>query len=94
MRGLGPQEKLLIGRWNVEEGMVAEDNVCLRIWELVKSYLTKVATDASGWDVLYLDPADGRYWERILPSSEMHGGGPPTLRNISLEVARRKYRLQ
>jgi len=34
------------------------------------------ATDYNGWDVLYLDPADGRYWERILPSSEMHGGGP------------------
>jgi Immunity protein 27 len=42
-------------------------------------------------DVLYVDPSDSRYWELIYPDSQLHGGGPPTLRNLSEAAARKKY---
>ena len=39
------------------------DEVTKRIQQLVRDYLKKVATDRTGWEVLYRDPGDGRYWE-------------------------------
>jgi hypothetical protein len=94
MTRIRPEETLLVGQWIFEGGKTSEDDVCHRIKELVGSCLKKVATDTSGWDALYQDPADGRYWERIFPKSEMQGGGPPSLRNISVEEARKKYPLE
>jgi hypothetical protein len=44
--------------------------------------------------VLYVDASDGRYWELIYPDSQLHGGGPPTLRNLSEASARKKYRIR
>ena len=40
---------------------------------------------------LYRDPNDNRLWELIYPQSEMHGGGPPELRNLTFNEARQKY---
>lgn len=34
---------------------------------------------SSGWEKLYRDPADGRYWLLTYPFGELQGGGPPTL---------------
>jgi hypothetical protein len=62
-----------------------------RIFELVKSDLVEVKSDASGWDILYRDKHDMRYWEFIYPQSYMHGGGPPQLRNLTSEEACNKY---
>ena len=62
-----------------------------RINWLVRSKLRKLATASGGWDTLYLDPKDGRYWERTYPHGQLHGGGPPALTNISQETARDKY---
>ena len=90
---LRKDETKLVGGWHLVEGRMEADDVTKRIRELIRSELRKVAADESGWDVLYQDPADGRYWERIYPQSEMHGGGPPTLRNISVEDAKKKYGL-
>jgi hypothetical protein len=53
-----------------------------------------VAIDESGWLTLYLDPEDGRFWEESFESSEMHGGGPPTLRIISANDAKLKFSLK
>lgn len=84
-------ENKLIGHWVVENGSVVKDDVTKRIELLIKDYLRKIATDASGWDVLYIDPIDKRLWERVYLESELHGGGPPSLINISETDAKIKY---
>ena len=63
----------------------------VRIEELVGAHLVLLATDASGWSMLFRDPEDGRLWEHSYPHSERHGGGPPRLSVISLEEARGRY---
>jgi hypothetical protein len=52
---------------------------------LIEHHLKRVGEDPSGWNILYRDPSDGRYWELIFPHSELQGGGPPTLCQISQE---------
>jgi len=90
---LKPEEKELIGNWVVQSGRVVGDDVEQRIGELVDQYLEKVAVSpaSGGWDTLYRDPQDGRYWELTYPRSEMHGGGPRQLTVLSLEAAEEKY---
>jgi len=63
--------------------------VCDRIELLVSQHLTKVA--GGGWETLYQDPDDGRYWELTYPQGEMHGGGPPRLTYLPHELAQAKY---
>jgi hypothetical protein len=84
-------ETVLTGAWLSRDGQPVADETCERINKLVLSYLKEVGRDASGWDVLYRDPEDGRLWELIYPQSELQGGGPPQLRCVMLNEARRKY---
>lgn len=94
MKKLQPHEQELVGRWLfLKNKMVADEN-CRRIEELIDDHLMKLATDESGWDILYQDPPDGRYWELIHPQSEMHGGGPPALTSVSENYARQKYKIK
>lgn len=88
---LQPNETVLKGSWIEEGSGVRPDATCQRIKWLIAEVLKKVATDASGWVDLYLDPMDGRYWELSYPQSEMHGGGPPRLAIIAVSQARAKY---
>jgi hypothetical protein len=67
------------------------DATCRRIEQLIKDQLQKIGTDISGWEPLYRDPTDDRFWELTFPQGEMHGGGPPRLAWISHENARQKY---
>ena len=69
------------------------DDACKRVQWLSQNYLIKVATDYSGWETLYRDPEDDRYWELTYPHSHMHGGGPPSLFNLSKEEAQMKYKI-
>ena len=86
-------ETKLTGTWSAEEKDILKDDVTKRIEWLTSHHLKKVATDASGWDILYQDPNDDRYWELLYLNSGMHGGGPPSLINISFEDAKNKYHL-
>lgn len=88
---IGPAEREIRGRWSTAGGKVEEDANCQRIDQLVTSALREIARDSSGWDVLYIDPADGRHWELTYPESDLHGGGPPMLRFLTAEEARSKY---
>jgi hypothetical protein len=92
MKPLSRDENELRGAWIVVRGRVAKDDVTERIEWLVAHSLRRLGTDASGWDTLFRDPADGRLWEMIYPQSEMQGGGPPLLRHLSPDAARAKYR--
>jgi hypothetical protein len=47
--------------------------------------------ETGGWETLFLDPTDGRYWERTYPQGEQHGGGPAALLLIRVADARKKY---
>jgi hypothetical protein len=87
---IGPEETDLIGKSVVVGGQVQADDTWERIERLTSDYLQEVATDESGWETLYRDPQDGRYWELTHPQ-DYHGGGPPRLTHISEEVARVKY---
>jgi len=88
---LRPEESDLAGAWLVEGDRVIADEVCQRIEILVEGRLQLIGSADGGWSRLYLDPADGRYWELTYPQSEMHGGGPPQLAHISADAAKIKY---
>jgi hypothetical protein len=89
---IGPEETLIEGSWVMENGRMSADEAEKRINGLVKSDLEYLASASGCWEILYKDPRDGRYWERSFPQSEMQGGGPKLLRNLSVEEARSKYR--
>jgi hypothetical protein len=90
-RELAPDEVALRGAWASRGGAVCEDEVAARIGWLVRTHLERIGAAATGWDTLYRDPRDGRYWEMVYPESERHGGGPPSLHVISREAASAKY---
>jgi hypothetical protein len=86
-----PCENELVGTWIEIDGRVVGDQACERIQTLTDKFLIKVGTDRSGWETLFRDPEDGRYWERTYPHGEWHGGGPPTLYYLSDKEATEKY---
>jgi hypothetical protein len=92
---LQPDEHQVIGQWIAEGGAVRGDASCERIEHLTRHVLTFVADspDAGAWERLFVDPADGRLWERTYPHGDMQGCGPPTLTHVPSDVARTKYRL-
>ena len=90
---LKPEEIELKGQWNFNGSEVENDAVCDRIEWLVENQLKQINTDKSGWDTLYQDPYDNRFWELIYPQSHMHGGGPPMLKYLSNHKAQKKYQL-
>ena len=85
------RETALIGQWHTEGARVVADHTCLRIESLVSSHLVEVSRSGDGWSTLFLDPADGRLWERTFPQSQFHGGGPPSLHQISSDRAMATY---
>lgn len=88
---IGPDEIEIAGTWLMVSGRLAEDDVCRRIDSLIKSELQHVATTKDGWEKLYRDPHDGRFWELTYPHGAMQGGGPPALIFTSPAKASEKY---
>ena len=66
---LRPSETLLKGEWIASAHGVVADKTCQRIEALTASVLKRLASDASGWESLFQDPADGRLWELYYPRS-------------------------
>jgi len=90
---LEPAETELTGSWVTLSGAVVSDSVCKRIEWLIKYALEQIAVnpESGGWEILFRDKRDGRYWERTYPHGESHGGGPPRLSVLAFEDARKKY---
>jgi Immunity protein 27 len=88
---LGPEETRLVGQWVQVQGTPQADAVAKRIEFLVRDSLVRVGVTADGWDTLYRDPLDGRFWELSYLQSELHGGGPPRLAVIAAPDAAQKY---
>jgi hypothetical protein len=93
MNNLQHSERDLVGNWIPGDGGLQADETAKRIEWLTSSVLKKIADSPQwgAWETLFLDPADGRYWERTYPKGEMHGGGPPRLTCIGKDEARAKY---
>ena len=88
---INPEETLLVGSWNMDNGKVVADKVCQRIEKLMANYLRKVAE--GNWETLYQDPKDNRYWLLNYPHSGWHGGGPPSLEMITQTEVTQKFGL-
>ncbi|MES2416533.1 MAG: Imm27 family immunity protein [Bacteroidota bacterium] len=84
-------ETKITGNWILDGAKVVEDENCKRINWLRSNYLMKIATDETGWIILYQDPEDKRYWELVYEHGELQGGGPPSLIQLSKEEATLKY---
>jgi hypothetical protein len=91
---LHPEETELLGEWVAQDNSIHADEVSERIKALIKHCLKEVAVSDNGWEILYKDMADSRYWELSYPNSEFHGGGAPKLAVISLEETKLKYNLK
>lgn len=92
---LNPEEKVLTGRWVFDGSANLGDVVCERIEWLTRHELKRLANSSQwgDWEILFVDPSDGRYWELTYPQGDMQGGGPPQLQVLSAAEARTKYPL-
>ena len=89
--GIAPDEVEIRGSWLMVNGRMTEDDVCHRIKAITENQLQHIGTTTGGWERLYRDKNDGRYWELTYSQSEMHGGGPMALFLISSAAIRTKY---
>ncbi|WP_294736641.1 Imm27 family immunity protein [uncultured Flavobacterium sp.] len=86
------ETELIGGVIYTEVEMIYNETVT-RINKLVKNYLVKIGTDKTGWEILYQDPKDKRYWGMVFPQGDLQGGGVPSLVNISEEIAMLKFNI-
>lgn len=86
-------ESLLLGEIVTNNGLIEKDYTFNRIEWLISEYFNKVDSNESGWEVLFQDPEDKRYWELSYPDSELHGGGRPQLKLMSTDEARLKFNI-
>jgi len=77
----------IIGNIILKDGYVTFDSTAERIEILINEFLIKIATDISGWDVLYKNPIDNAFWELIYPNSYLLGSGAPLLKKIDINSA-------
>jgi hypothetical protein len=96
---LGPDEHQLTGAWSdaqrdaqrdAQSGVLGDD-VDRRIFWLVRHSLRPRASANGGWDQLFQDPRDGRYWQLTFPQGSLFGGGPRQLTLLSPSEASAKY---
>lgn len=92
---IGPSETEIIGEWLWRDGKIVGDENCERVALLVREHLEEIAInpECGAWETLFLDPHDGRYWERTYLQGERHGGGPHSLILLSKEDAEAKYKI-
>jgi immunity protein 27 of polymorphic toxin system len=88
---IGPDEDQIIGGWVMINGGMVDNDTSRRITSLVQTELQHIATSPNGWERLYLDPHDGRFWELTYPRSEMQGSGPRALLLVQPQKAHEKY---
>ena len=88
---LDPEERELVGGWVGRDGARTLDDVDRRIFWLVTRRLVPRGIAHGGWEQLYQDQRDGRYWELSFPEGSLHGGGPRRLKCITADIARERY---
>ena len=93
MNKISSYEKFIKGGWEKTSDGISFDENSKRIEFLVNEYLVEVAVDKSGWNKLYQDPKDKRFWELEYQFGEMHGGGIPLLKMITHAEAKNKFNI-
>jgi hypothetical protein len=88
---LGPDERRLTGAWDEVYQRALGDEVEARIIWLIRHRLRPRASANGGWDQLFVDPRDGRYWDLTFPRGSLHGGGPRQLTLLTPDEAAAKY---
>jgi hypothetical protein len=88
---LGPDEHRLGGARTDSHDGAAGDDIDGRILWLVRHRLRPRASANGGWDQLFIDPRDDRYWELTFPRGTLFGGGPRQLTALSNAEAAAKY---
>lgn len=91
MKLLSISEIIIVGSWLNNGIEVLADENCDRVNWLTSEVLQKIGVDETGWETLYLDPKDKRFWVLSYPQSEFHGGGPPTLKLVSSNEEKLKF---
>jgi len=92
--GIAPNETEIVGSWVTVDGRMTEDDANHRITLLIETDLRHLATSKDGWEKLYRDTQDGRYWELTYYLSEMQGGGPRALLLANPRIIQEKYGIQ
>ena len=87
MKPISENETLIECKWIVSDDQIMSNDACKRIEWLISDILKLVRVDKSRWEKLYQDPKDKRYWLLFYPQAEMHGGGPPSLMEITYKDA-------
>ena len=85
-------ETIIDSDWTKPSNHLTRDDafeVQKRIYWLKTNYLEKLID--KGWEILYIDRNDNRFWELTYPKNEMHGGGPPLLKNIDKDMVILKF---
>ena len=80
-----------IGGSYFKDGVMYADEVSKLIQRELKDHLAQLGTDETGWNLLYRDRRDGRYWEMTYPQSSLHGGGPPALRLLAMDEVKSRF---
>ncbi len=88
-----PNENEIIGKWILENNKIKEDENCTRINNLIKEHLKKILISATGWETLFFDKNDSRFWELRYLDSDLNGGGPPSLIHLSEKDVFEKYKI-
>jgi hypothetical protein len=87
---LNSNEILIEGKWTFDGASMHMDESCQRIEWLISNKLKKLVINGGGWESLYQDPKDQRYWLLTYPESHMHGCGPPLIKVITKSDAQDK----
>jgi len=90
---IAKEETEIIEVWIFDGHKMTNNEQGKRIDWLISNYLTRIASDSTGWIVLYQDPEDKRYWEKNHPQGHLQGGGPRILTMLSDSDAKTKYNL-
>jgi hypothetical protein len=81
----------IVGEWLEKDGQVVANQECRIIQHLIADHFVRAGSREGGWTALFRDPTDGSLWELTYPHSERHGGGPPTLTQLTDQEARELY---
>ncbi|HEC29540.1 MAG TPA: hypothetical protein ENI65_08140 [Gammaproteobacteria bacterium] len=91
MKVISENETLIEGMWVVTDDQISSNEACKRIEWLITDIFKLIRVDVSGWEKLYQDPKDQRFWLLYYPQGEMHGGGPPSLMEMTYKDAELRF---
>ena len=88
MQVVPPDPPDLTDQWVMRGGQMSNEGDAAAIDELLLSELAQIAATDGRWRRLYRHRTTGRLWELSYPRSEMHGGGPGRLHELSLNSSK------